>query len=269
MFSFETGKRYQMPAHFGPRPSSPKSSFKYHDITSMTVPFLTDRDMLAQYLPEPFEVAENALVTVTYACNRNVDFLAGHGYNMVSVSAAVVFNGAQETLEGNFTLVVWENLADPILIGREMQGIPKIYADIEDHSVIAGDWFTSASHFGHKILDMFVSDLRAPTPEEADVYGKPGEGKDNPMGWRFLPAVGGFGQGINQFTTFPSKTTLSEMWIGQGRVDWQHLTWEQNPTQHHIVNALADLPVLVELPAMVARGSADLLLPDRLSRVIG
>ena len=44
--------------------------------------------------------------------------------------------------------------------------------------------------------------------------------------------------------------------------------WEQNPTQHHIVNALAALPVLVELPAMVAKGSADLLLPHRPSRAI-
>jgi acetoacetate decarboxylase len=268
MFKLEPGKRYMMPAHFGPRPSSPKSSFRYNDITSMTVPFLTDRDSLAQYLPEPLEVADNALITVTYACNRNVDFLAGHGYNMIGVSAAVVFNGEQEKLEGNYTLVIWENLADPILIGREAQGIPKIYADIQDHSVIAGDWSTSASHFGHKILDMSISDLRAPTPDEAEVYGKPGEGKDNPMGWRFLPAIGGCGQGVDELTTFPSKTTLSEIWIGQGKVDWQHLTWEQNPTQHHIVNALAALPVLVELPAMVAKGSADLLLPHRPSRAI-
>ena len=50
------------------------------------------------------------------------------------MSAAVVFNGEQEQLEGTFTLVIWENLTDPILIGREVQGIPKIYADIQDHS---------------------------------------------------------------------------------------------------------------------------------------
>jgi hypothetical protein len=89
------------------------------------------------------------------------------------------------------------------------------------------------------------------------------------MGWRFLPAVGGLGQGLSEFTTFPSETSLSEVQIGQGGLDWQHLTWEQNPTQCHIVNALADLPVLAQLPAMVARGSANLLLPDRLPRAIG
>ena len=268
MFKLNPDSRYQMPAHFGPRPQSPKSSFRYHDITMMVVPFVTDPKVLAAYLPEPFEVAENAVVTVTYAGNRNVDFLAGHGYNMIGVTAAVVFKGEQDLLEGSFTLVIWENLADPILMGRELQGIPKIFADIQDHSVIAGEWRTTAGHFGHKIVDMFISDLRDPSPAEIEAYANASAGKDNPMGWRFLPAVGGLGQGLNEFTTFPSETNLSEVKIGQGRVDWQHLTWEQNPTQCHIVNALADLPVLHQLPAMVARGSANLLLPDRLPRTI-
>ena len=31
--------------------------------------------------------------------------------------------------------------------------------------------------------------------------------------------------------------------VGAGRVEWHRLTLEQNPTQFHIVNALADLPI--------------------------
>ncbi|MEH6584138.1 MAG: acetoacetate decarboxylase family protein [Halioglobus sp.] len=269
MFKLDPDSRYMMPAHFGPRPLRENLSFRYHNITSMAVPFITDRDKLAAYLPEPFEVAEHAVVTVTYACNGNVDFLAGHGYNMVSVNAAVVFNGENERLEGNYSLVVWENLTDPILVGREQQGIPKIYADIQDHSIVDGTWSTTASHFGHKILDLQIADLREPTAEELQVYGKAPEGKDNPMGWRYLAAYGGVGQRVSEYTTFPSQTEFSEIRLGQGRVDWSHLSWEQNPTQYHIVNALADLPVLMELPAMVAKGSADLRLPGRPLRVIG
>ena len=84
----------------------------------MVVPFLTDLERLAAYLPEPYEVAENPIVTITYARNRQVDWLAGHGYNLIGVSAAAVFKGEKETLEGSYTLVMWENLADPILTGR-------------------------------------------------------------------------------------------------------------------------------------------------------
>ena len=268
MFTIDPRKSYMMPAHFGPRPFSAKSSGWYRDVTSITVPFVTDREKLSNYLPEPFEVAQEAVVTVTYACNKQVDWLAGHGYNLVAVSAAAIFKGEKETLAGNYTLVMWENLADPILTGRELQGIPKIYADIEDHSVIAGEWRTSASHFGHKIMDIHACDLREPTPEEIAAYAEAAHGKDNPMAWRYFPGISGFGQSISEPTTFPSDNTLTETLVGQGKVDWQRLTWEQNPTQFHIVNALADLPVLDWLPTIVARGSTNLIIPERLPRAI-
>ena len=268
MFKFDAQASYMMPAHFGPRPTSAKSSGWYRDVTLMVVPFLTDREKLGAYLPEPYEVAEDAVVTVTYARNKQVDWLAGHGYNLLGVSAAVVFKGEKETLTGSYTLVMWENLTDPILTGRELQGIPKIYADIQDHSVIEGQWHTSASHFGHKILDMSVSGLRTPNAEEIKAYGQATEGKDNPLAWRYLPGISGIGQSVSEPTTFPSETTLTEAQVGEGRVDWEHLCWEQNPTQFHIVNALADLPVLAWLPAIVAKGSTNLILPQRLPRAI-
>lgn len=268
MFTLDPHKSHMMPAHFGPRPYSPKSSGRYGDVTSMTTAFLTDREQLAAYLPAPFEVAEEAVVTVSYACNKQVDWLAGRGYNLVAVSAAAVFRGEQETLAGNYCLVMWENLADPILTGRELQGIPKIYADIQDHSAIDGQWHTSASHFGNKIMDISINALRDPTPQEIETYTQANEGRDNPMTWRYFPGINGFGQGISESATFPSETNLTEIQVGEGGVDWQHLSWEQNPTQCHIVNALADLPVLSWLPAIVAKGSTNLIMRDRLPRAI-
>ena len=71
MFKFDPRGSYMMPAHFGPRPTSTQSSGWYRDVTLMVVPFLTDRERLAAYLPEPYEVAENPIVTITYARNRN------------------------------------------------------------------------------------------------------------------------------------------------------------------------------------------------------
>ncbi len=266
MFKFEAVGSYMMPAHFGPRPMSPKSSGWYRDVTLMVVPFLTEPEALAAYLPEPFEVADAAVVTVTYARNREVDWLAGHGYNLIGVNAAAVYRGEKETMAGQYALVMWENLADPILTGRELQGIPKIYADIPDHRVDDGEWLASASHFGHGILDMSVSGLREPTASEIEDYSKAREGKDNPMALRYFPGISGFGHSVIEPTTFPSETTLSEAWVGEGRINWHRLNWEQNPTQFHIVNALAELPVLEYLPALVAKGSTNLILPDNLPR---
>ena len=268
MVEFDPRGRYMMPAHFGsPRIEGAPSGW-YHDVTTMNVSYLTDSDRLAAYLPAPFTVAEEALVTVTYACSKKIDWLAGRGYNLISVNAAAVFNGEKDQLHGTFALVVWENLADPILTGREQTGIPKIFADIPDHSIVDGIWRCDASHFGSEILAMSISNLVAPAPEQIAAAQEAQAGKDNPMAWKYVPAVGGFGASVSEPTTFPSENVITEAFVGEGTVEWQHLTWEQNPTQFHIVNALADLPVLEYRPAIVTRGSTNLLLPERWSRVL-
>ncbi len=266
-FTFDPESSYVMPAHFGPRPVSPKASGWYHDVTAMTVPYLTDRDRLAELLPAPFEVADEPWVSVFYARNRQVDWLAGHGYNMVAVNAAATFDGREDHLHGQFTLVMWENLADPILSGRELQGIPKIFADIPDHTVIGGELRATASHFGHPIVELAVSGLRAPTADEIAAGLAEQAGRSN-MAYRYLPGVSGFGTAVSEATVYPSTNELRSVRVGEGRVQWQELTWEQNPTQFHIVNTLHRLPVLEYGPAVVTEGRTNLILLDDLPRTI-
>lgn len=268
MFKPDPSASYQMPAHFGSRYAGPGTSGWYHDVTMMIVSYETERKALQQYLPAPLEVAATPLITVTYACNKQVDWLAGRGYNLIGVSAAVRYKGEKEQLDGDYSLVIWENLADPILTGREIQGIPKVYADIPEHRVRDGRWECAANHFGNPIIDMSIDALRAPTAEEIAASEAEKAGRDNPIACRYLPPIGGYGQPRQEFTTFPSATTIHEAHVGSGAVNWAHLTWEQNPTQFHIVNALAGLPVVAYRPAIVARGSTNLVLPDRPTRAL-
>jgi acetoacetate decarboxylase len=268
MFEPDPQGTYMMPAHFGQRPFSPRSSGWYRDVTSMSLSFVTDAERLSHYLPDPFRVADLPTITITYARNRNVDWLAGHGYNLVAVTAAARFRGECDQLDGNYCLVMWENLADPILTGRELQGIPKLYAEIEDHTVDDGRWSTRVSHFGHSFLEIAVDGLRVPTEAEVAAAAAAREGRDHPMAWRFLPAVGGFGPGVSEFTTYPSENVIEQAWVGEGAFTWHTQTWEQNPTQCHIINALAELPVLEKLPSVVARGSTNLVLAERPPRGI-
>ena len=268
MFEFDPIARYMMPAHFGVPVLKQQPTGWYRDVTTMNVQYLTDRKQLQALLPTPFRVADEALVTVTYACSKKVDWLAGRGYNLISVNAAVVFEGDQEVLEGSFALVVWENLADPILSGREMTGIPKIFADIDDHTISDGAWHCRASHFGSAIVDLSICNLTTPTAEQIAAAQAEKEGKDNPMAWRYIPAVGGFGAALSEPTIYPSENVITEAQIGEGRIEWHRLTWEQNPTQFHIVNKLADLPILEYRPAIVTKGSTNLLLPERWPRAL-
>jgi hypothetical protein len=89
------------------------------------------------------------------------------------------------------------------------------------------------------------------------------------MGLRYMPMAGGFGPAaLQEATTFPSESTFTDIQVGQGSIDWNTLTWEQNPTQFHIVNALAELPVLAYLPSLVTKGSTNLILPERFTRAL-
>jgi len=266
MFKFEKDRVYMMPFHFGPRQGG-RGTGQYHDVTTMAVTYLTDRDKLAQYLPEPFEVGEEALITVSYSMNREIDWLAGHSYNIIGVNASVVFNGKEDHLTGTYPLVLWENLTDPILTGREIEGIPKIYADIPDHSIIEGEWRASASHFGHKIVDLMIQDLTPLSKEQIEEMGKAAE-KRHWMGWKYIPKIGEPGAAVSHATLFPTGGTTKEAWAGKGEVTWQHLTWEQNPTQFHIVNALADLPILEYRIALVLKGESNLALATKPKRII-
>ena len=267
MFKFDPNQAYMMPGHFGPTPIG-KGSGYYHDVTSITVSYLTDRDKLASYLPEPFEVGEDPIVSVYYGMNKQVDWLAGHSYNMIAVNASAVFNGEVDHLTGFYALVWWENLTDAIISGREVLGMPKVYADIPDHSIIEGKWRAVASHFGHTIVELMVDNLIPVTEEQIKQGVKDMEGKDHIMGWRYIPKSNHVGAEISQPVLFPLDRNIKKVWVGQGEVVWHHLTWEQNPTQYHIVNALADLPILEYLPALVTKESSNLLIPDKPRRVL-
>ncbi len=268
MFKLKPDNSYMMPAHFGARYAGPTSTGWYHDVTAMTISYVTDRKRLAELLPARFEVADEPVISVYYACNRNIDWLAGHGYNMIGVNADVVYRGEEETLEGTYALVIWENLTDPILSGRELQGIPKVYADIPDHSTNGGIWRCNASHFGHKIVDMEVSNIRAPELEEIAASAQAKQGKDNPMGWRYMQKAGELCPRVDEYTTYPSENKITQILLGEGKLDWNELTWEQNPTQFHIVNAMKELPILEYRPAAITKGSTNLFLPKRMTRVL-
>ena len=65
MFNFEPEFSYQMPFHFGPR--AQRGSALYNDVTTIAITYLTDRGLLARYLPGALEVGPEPLLTVSYS----------------------------------------------------------------------------------------------------------------------------------------------------------------------------------------------------------
>jgi len=241
---------WMMPVHFGTRYS--KWVGGYGDVTTMTVTYLTDKKRLVKYLPRVFEITGEPLVKVYYAMNRDVGWLAGGCYNLLGVDVPCIYHGEEdEGMQGKFCLVLWENLTDPILTGRELQGIPKIFANIEDHVRTEGEWRTRAHYRGHAIVDIAIKETRAMTHEEMEArHNAPGL---DWFGWKYFPKTGEEGADVSYPTLYPQGDGTFEGWWGEGKVEWHRLTWEQNPTQFHIVNALKALPILEYREATITK----------------
>ncbi|HRS86647.1 MAG TPA: acetoacetate decarboxylase family protein [Syntrophales bacterium] len=253
MFKIEKDKTYRMPAHFGGYVFDPAARAEYNDVVSLIYRYTTDGERLADYIPEGFEVTTPELVVQYQQC-REVEWMAGSYYNLVSVTAPVRFQGRRDRLEGGYALVLWENKATPIQTGN-MMGVPKIYADIEDLHIVAGTYRTRLSFEGSTFLELETTDLK-PLGEE-EVRGLATD--INSLGWRYIPKVGGPGADLSQFVLFPMRSEPERAWTGKGTIRWTKLTWDQNPMQWHIIAALADLPVIETAPVVMTKGRMTLM----------
>jgi acetoacetate decarboxylase len=258
MFKFEDNKVYKMPAHFGGSdPASPDFVVYIRDLVTLRYTCTTDEDQLANYIPEVFELLRPEVV-FSFSQMRECDWLAGGHYNVVAADVPVRFVGKRDRLEGNYNLVTWENLTTPIIGGREENGVPKIYADITDlHANAASylgapDYFANASYDGNTFIRMEMSNAKLVEGEQlAALQAAPDV---NLFGWRYIPKVNGPGAELSQPILYPQGGEIKSVWTGSGTVTWIKQRPEQNPFQFHIINALAELPILDMASALLTKG---------------
>ncbi len=250
---------YRMPSHFGPSPG-PRQKLDGTKYTaeeaaastcSVSVSFLTDAKKLDARLPPGFSLFGDPIVNVTCTNMKNLWWLAGRGYNMYTVNFPATFNG-EEQLSGGFVPVLWENLFDPIMTGREELGFPKLWAEIPDIDERDGTARTSASWLGFEFSEIVVKDLvESAEPPIRRVgpsifykviprTGHPGE-FDCAYVTTSAPAPTGEVKAANPTPPAPSN---AQYWKGSGSVRFNEATFEQLPTLMHIVNKLADLDVI-------------------------
>ena len=253
MFKFEDGKCYRMPAHFGGWVFDPGAKAVYHDVVSLSYSYTTDGSRLAEYVPEGFELTKPELI-IQYQMCRQVEWMAGSYYNLVTVAAPVRFVGQRDRLEGVFALVVWENKTTPILTGN-MMGVPKIFADIEDLHILGDNYRTRLSYEGSAFLQLEMAGHRP--LDQAQVRALHMD--VNSFGWRYIPKVGAPGADLSQPILFPMRSEPNAAWLGSGTVKWTELTWDQSPMQWHIIKALAGLPIIEMAPVMMTQGCASLM----------
>jgi len=248
-YTFEKGRIYRMPTHFGPAPGPRQlpdglaaDPDRKPQRMTVSASFLTDAASLERHLPEHFALVDEPVVTVEFHYLTGIDWLAGRGYTMVHVSWPAVFTGLSDRASGKFLAVVWENLADPIITGRDEIGHPKLFAEVPAPRSFAGRQLCEAAWMGFRFVELAVGEL-----QEVPAHGAP-NGSDGTLMLKYKPRTGDWGEAdLCEVTLTPSHdphVTIERRFTGDAQLRFHRASWSDLPTMAHIVNALADLPVL-------------------------
>lgn len=245
----------RMPAVFGPTGGprnlpAAKEHLRY--VSSDTILVATARseaDALAALLPPRFRLDGEPRVKLLVYLLGNLGWLAGRSHESVAVCIPAVFEGEDGEVAGNFLPVLWENLADSLLTGRDEIGFPKLWSDI--HVSNRGDAYScSATWDGFRFFEMEVEGL---VETEVD---------DSPpppfLVRRYVPRAFGAGAQIDEVLAVggdlpggklaapdgrSAESTVKSRRLGRATFSFHPARWEDMPTQYHVVNALSRLPL--------------------------
>lgn len=261
--SINAQSRYRMPVVFGPAigpRQHPEGRMWRPEETGtmradwMRVEFRSDAAALERLLPPGFSLRGETRVSVSCAWFRDLYWLAGRSYGILSIDFPVTYVGKDETIDGTFCPVIWEGRPDAIMTGREELGFPKMFAEFPDI-----DWdrekgtaSCSASWMDFKFFDIALTDL---VEDQNPNKILPGSLGGPQLYYKYMPRTSPFGRegaDVEYVTTgAPKGTTAANIvmddfdyrrWTGKGSLNWYRATFEQLPLQFPIVNAIADLP---------------------------
>lgn len=235
--------------------------------------FKTSRTLLQTLFPTPaFKFASSdtvAFATFSLSTLGNLEWLGGKGYSHFGlyVHGVEYTRGNGDKVKGTFLPVLFENLADPIVSGREELGMPKVFCDLDVRRV-ADTWRVTAGWMGSDFLDLSLTglgeDAARTTPENSIAADTEGRAL---LLYKYIPKVGNLGSkergqaDVEHAVIVPSadeakaprkveKTMMAE----KAQIKWDALDWKRLPTLHHIVDRLAEIPVFEVVEAKIEEG---------------
>jgi Acetoacetate decarboxylase len=263
-FKFKEGNNYFMPVSLmtpGKNETNALVGTHYGDNRRYSISYLTDYNALAALLPPGFVPAEPAMITVTYAMCRDIEYMAGGGYNLLDVDAHVKFEGKRDHVQGGYGLVIWMDKFYPILLGRELLGAAKLMAEVPDIRTIDDKKTFFVAEDGNRLLEGELWDFKEKTAEEIKQMENESEGKSW-MGYKYFPAVDLKGEDVSYATCLPTSNIIKRAWSAQGRLQFHDVPWEKAPLSSNIASVLRKLPIKEIVGASVQFDSC-IYMPNR------
>jgi hypothetical protein len=237
---------YRMPTAFGPA-LGPRQSPEGNPFDQAGSPrklcvyaaFRTDADLLKATLPPGFALRGIPTVIYEFGYLSEIGWLAGRGYNLLTMRIPVRFAHGSTMIDGFFQPVVWENMADPIISGREELGWNKVFGDIPPPVRQDGKITCQAEWMGFKFMELTLKDIN--------------ESSSGPLATspvlhrKYIPATQHWGKAdVDYITMTPaggSQAKLLESFTASANLSVFAPSWQDMPTQHACVSFLARLPL--------------------------
>ncbi len=293
---------WRQPTVFGPMPGPRQDFHGNSHLSSLssssssitaTIQFKTSATLLRTLFPNP-SYRFNKPDTVTRASFsvqtlKNMAWLGGGSYDLLGfyIHDVQYTTRSGETLHGSYCPVMFENLTDPILSGREELGYPKLYSDISITPRNDGDASDVEARIGWRGAEWAtfrwrgLRDQAQQQPSSAVVsqngaHQEDDDGKDNNSHeegmfvHKCIPASDGAERGKHradvEYDVFipASKTGVTRTKrvrkAEHADFKFEDLGFQRLPTLHHIVSRLAEIPVfeVVEASIVEADGVGDM-----------
>jgi hypothetical protein len=245
------------------RPSSLTRAF-----TTASVRFKTSRTFLETIFPtQSFSFRDRATVCLASFSVTTPGSVSGLGGDGCYSSFGLYLHGVEyrkkdgTSVLGSYLPVVFENLADSVISGREEIGIPKLFCDINIKRR-SNTYHMEASWRGTSFAEISLSQLEVDDPRtESRAFSR--EVDYDTLAYRYVPAVGAPGQadaeyaivvpGEEEKVVCPSVNAVWRSKDASVRIDARD--WSALPTLHHVTSILAEIPIYEVVSAKVVEGT--------------
>lgn len=255
---------WRMPVGFGPSPGPRQDAQGLlqptgHSTTlTRRIRFKTSRTLLDNILPTPAYsfISPDTVAEASYGQTTldKMDWLAGKGYDYFGF----YIHGVQYTkkdgsvITGDYLAVIWENLTDPILSGREELGFPKLFCDI-DVEQTDSDWSMKASWRGANFINLELRDLVS--SKDVPLQSK----EDGLLLYKYVPTTGRPGYADAEYPVLVPTSSEQSLTKARRTTNCNIAVDAHNPkilpTLHHIVSRLAELPIFEIVEGTVVEGT--------------
>lgn len=258
---------FRMPTFFGPslgpRQGPDLSAFENAESPrqiTIQATFEANLEPANLILPEGLELRAPNIINFMFGYISDIEWLAGRGYNIFGVYVPARFEGADTTVHGSLNLVLWENMADPILTGREDLGVSKLFCELPAARNYQNTTSCAASWDGQQFAELRLEGLKEAEPGEPldpSAHGL--------LHHKYIPRTGKWGEPDCDTVTFtpgetPNSRLISYEQTNTASIQFEHRTWEQLPTLFHIVSKLKqiELGACLRAERIVTVGSKDI-----------